>query len=316
MRDDNNKEKTLSRKEWLAKHGFRDPFDSEARHTEGDKLLEDYPDVFIRFPNDSEIRGSINDPGPRFVFAKRGCGKTAFRVSMEKGFKENLEKGVDPAILFVSYNDFDTVLSKANDDPDKVVKPRHHIEQIILLILEKLFDVLTDESLSNSSVAKAKFEDDESRKRLLWFISVYGALHPWQLDRLIARLQGVKHFLSGETAVEFAKSIANLANETLSPPPLQKIIGKAIDIIRLPNPNEIDKGRISLRDSLEDVLQVCQQFGFQGIFVLVDDVDEPQYYGTNEDFRPAYDLIHSLASASKLLGIPGIVFKFFLPQEI
>jgi len=73
---------------------------------------------------------------------------------------------------------------------------------------------------------------------------------------------------------------------------------------------------ISIYDLLEGIMNICGELGLDAVYVLVDDVDEPQYYGDLRDFSPAFELIRPLAAAPKLLSIKGLVFKFFLPMEI
>ncbi len=305
----------LSRIEWLAENGFKyDPFEAEARRAEGDNLLKQ-TDVFVDFPYGNEVIGSINRPGPRFIFANRGCGKTSLRLSIERKFDDTLKSGAKSPVLVVSYCNFDTVLAKAGDNPS-AVKPRDHVGQIISLILDKLFETLTDETQSHSDFLKEKINNDATRKLFLWYIDRFGALHPWELDRLIAKIDGIRSFFSGKVALEFAKTAANLANETVAPSSWQKIIRKFLDLIKLPIPVQIDDENISLKTQLEDILKICQEFGFSGIYILVDDVDELQYYGSNEDFESTFLFISSLASVSKILSIPSLVFKFFLPNEI
>jgi hypothetical protein len=306
----------LPRREWLYENGLvRDPFEAEARRAETDELLSSTGDVFIEFPYHHEITGSIRDPGPRFIFANRGCGKTALRLSIERKLNENLVKSTEPPILVVPYCQFDTVLANVDNEPSKVT-PRDHVEQIIQLILERLFEILSSDSTALSTMLKQKLKDPSTRKLFLWYLAVFGALYPWELDRLTARVDGLRSILDGETVLEFTKSIANLAGETLTPASFQKLIGKTVELIKLPERRDLDKSRVTIKKQLEDILAVCRQFGFTGIYILVDNVDEPQYYGENKDFHPAFQLIHTLASASGILGIPGIVFKFFLPKEM
>jgi hypothetical protein len=100
--------KNLDRREWLKGYGFKqDPFCAEALRAEDDELL--YPEkgatteAFVEFPYYQEIRGTPGSPGPCFIFACRGGGKTALRLRIQRDFDNALKQGQPEKVLAVVY---------------------------------------------------------------------------------------------------------------------------------------------------------------------------------------------------------------------
>ncbi len=304
-----NDELVYSRREWLEAYKFRDPFEPEFLRAERDILLEDGR-AFVEFPYFGVIEGKPDMPGPRFIFAGRGGGKTALRLRLQRNFDYNLETGGD-RILAVTYNQFDRVLERADHDPRKVV-PRYHVEEIITLIVKGLFRALV---ISDEAFRDDILQEEHTQQLLNWYLREYNVFHPWDLNRFLGEVSGFGYFFSEKRLLDVAKGGLEVLSFTM-PPIAQQAIKILTGFLDIEEPVAISKNDVPVVELLEELVSLCLLLGFKSIYVLVDDVDEPQYYGDRHDYQPAFDMIHSLASASKLIGAPGLIFKFFLPFEI
>jgi hypothetical protein len=175
-----------------------------------------------------------------------------------------------------------------------------------------LFELFADPRLSSNL---NRIRDRHTKRLLVWYIEAFGVLHPWQLNNFLGRVEGLRHFFPREAWLGLGKVFVELGAEAF-PASLQRIAAFFNEKVQLGQSMQVEKERVSIRDLLEGIVSVCQALGFQALYILVDDVDEPQYYGDRLDFEPAFQLIRPLAAAPKLLGVPGLVFKFFLPLEI
>lgn len=61
-------------------------------------------------PYYDEIKGSADDPRTAFVFAARGCGKSAYRVMIQRSCRPDNR---DSPVLAIPYTDFSRVLAEA-----------------------------------------------------------------------------------------------------------------------------------------------------------------------------------------------------------
>ncbi len=299
---------TTRRGEWLRSNGFQeDPFDPEAVRAEADRLLR--VGAFISFDYYDSVKGRPDTPGPRFIFGKRGGGKTAFRIQISRDFDDTLQND-EERILSIEYTDFDPVLERANHNP-KEVRPRHHVEQIVSLIVQRLFFLM----VQDESPIELDSLNNSEKRLFAWYAQNFGVLHPWQRDILEGRVDGLDRFFTSDKVLKLGQGILKLAAETVS-----STAGKVVDLLNelvaIQPPVAIEPNQVPLKDLLENIVQICQKLKIGAVYVLVDDVDEPQYYGEKNDFEPAFDLIRPLAASPKLLGIKGLIFKFFLPYEV
>jgi hypothetical protein len=170
----------LDRASWLRANGFwRDPF-AEAMRAEDDKLLSCRDEsAFVDFPYYDEIKGDPLTPGPRFIFAFRGGGKTALRLHFHRMFEADLQK--EPGgILSVIYNDFESVIERARLASSSITA-RYHIEHVTALITRRLWGILTDPDVV-FPFENLKTFNDHFLKRLIWYLNTFDALSPWQLN--------------------------------------------------------------------------------------------------------------------------------------
>lgn len=323
--EDANKPRTtgikLERKEWLQSYGFnQDPFESEAVRAESDPLLGKALDVsaaFEPFPYYEGIKGKPDVPGPRFIFAPRGGGKTALKQQLEREFNDNLRTGIGHT-LCVSYDNFDRVLAKADHDCSKVL-PRYHVEEIIRLIVRRLFDILLAPDMQHvlDNLKQLDKKNPYHKKLLSWYVTTFGNFHEWEINKLLGRIQGMGGAINVEKVVGVFKETLSLAADVALPSSGAQLVTKLMELISTGSKAlEVKTEDIQMVDLLSNLVEIICSLGFQNVYILVDEVDEPQYYGSNQDFQPAYELIRSLAGAPKILGVKNLVFKFFLPIEI
>lgn len=300
----------VNRDEWLNYYGFPDdPFSPEAVRAEADVLLKD-GGTFIQFPYYEAIKGCPRVPGPRFIFAGRGSGKTALRMELQRTFTEGLKTGTT-FILPVTYNNFDILLERSNHIVSKVT-PRYHVNEIVRLIVKGIFDAFVNPDIELDLEA---LKNEHIRRLFVWYIENYGIFHPWQMNKILGQVEGLKHFITKQTIFDLAKGAAEFTAEQL-PLGAKQAVKFLVDVVKMGDPISVDKKDVSMMELLNGIVIICKKLGFDAIYVLVDDVDEPQYYGEHHDFKPAFELIHTIASAQKVIGIPNLIFKFFLPSEI
>lgn len=90
-------------------------------------------------------------------------------------------------------------------------------------------------------------------------------------------------------------------------------------LIRPPTPEDPDRGRYSLvdrpvLDCLGVLATISRSAGFSICYVVIDGVDE--LCQTTADWSVGADLIAPLLSNIRMLEVPGIAFKCFVPSEI
>lgn len=306
----------LTRQQWLEKYGFsrgKDPFRLEASCAEEDPLLfADDGSVQVEFPYSEEIKGTDLSVGPRFIFSCSGGGKTTFKQNLQREYADRLEhKGANENKLVVTYDDFDLVTYRAGYCKDNLT-PRHHTEQIITLILERLLEILEEEEQSDRLEC---LKHKKTKQLLFRYVKDFGTFHPLQRERLIKSVKGLKQSLSKERDTELIAAFIGLLSGALSPPLLQQT-GKFISSILTPKKAENIANVITCRTLLEDTVEICEQFGFESVLILIDNVDDVFFKDVDVSLKNPFYLIKPLASSPRLLRIPGLIFKFFLPMSI
>jgi hypothetical protein len=307
----------LNRQEWLEKNGFRhgrDPFGLGSICAEDDKLLfleEDFP-FLIEPPFYEEIRGNDTDIGPRFIFAAKGGGKTTIKELILRDLNRSLDiNGSKEKTLAVVYDDFDLTVSRAKYYKDNLI-PRHHVEQIITLILERLLEILGQKAHSGRLSC---LHDKKIQKLLTRYVKDFGSFHPLQRERLIKSVRGLRRKVDWEQNIGLLITLANLLNDALSPPLLQKMVMFIASVVSSRKDEHI-ADIISSYKLLEDITAICRHFGFERLYILMDNVDDVYFMDTDDSSKASYYLVRSLATYTKMLRIPGLVLKFFLPEKI
>lgn len=303
----------LTLEEWLLYNGFVDnPFKGEARRAENDDRLYD---CFEKFPYYDEVKGSPHSRGSCFIFTARGGGKSALCRQIQSELDETLGEEYN-RILVILYNDFELIQRqfennlRENDVPATKIFSMH-IEEIIKLIIIKLFEIGVQRSpkINLGSLKRS------SKHLLRWYIDNFSkCLQPWELDKFLGQVEGLSHFINVEDILKGAKGIAAMTAKGL-PEAARPVVETLLEIVNW-KPPEVDKSNVPSSDLLKDLVDICQELNINSIYILVDNVDQERLAGKNSDFRPALNLIRPLGTASDILCINGLVFKFFLPLEI
>ena len=113
------------------------------------------------------------------------------------------------------------------------------------------------------------------------------------MDRLLGEISGVGYFLSTERLVNLAKGTLEITSLAL-PPIAQKAVQLISNFVEVDDPITVSKEDIPVVELLEELMNLCLALGLKAVYILVDDVDEPEYYGKRRNYQPAFDLIHSL----------------------
>lgn len=303
--------------EWLENHRFSsNPFALTSLCAEEDiGLFDEEGTYLIEPPFYSEIRGTEQDHGPRFVFASKGGGKTTIAKLIERDISNELcaKKGQAKSFAVV-YDDFDLVISRSKYLKSEIT-PRHHVEQVIILTLEKLLEILGMED-QKERVKTLRRED----KRLLFqYVKDFGSFHPLQRDRLLKTVKGLKRSVSRDDNLKLLADFLTALEDTLSLPglSLKGVFRFASQV--LIRRSERDKrivDLISARKLLEDTGKICRIFGFSQIYVLIDNVDDAFFLDAETSFEASLALVKSLGSYTRILQIPGLIFKIFLSSDL
>jgi hypothetical protein len=293
-------------KEWLAGKGFLDnPFDEKALAAETDEYL---PDCFVEFPYFEEVLGNPQSPGPRFILTERGGGKTALRLQIERGLDKFLEADEGRA-LAVTCDQFDVLCERVGWDTTKVTL-RMHIEQIVGLIVSRLFVL----GVQDKSKIQLRALGDNDKRLLRWYIDKFSpCLQPWQLSRLLGKLEGIFYFVNIENVLKGTQTVTKEMAAAI--PGAKPVVETLLDIVSW-KPHPVEPKDVPGRDLLKGLIEICKGLNLDAIYVLVDNVDQAQYAGVDYNFAPAFHLIRSLGAARDILLTSGLVVKFFLPTEI
>lgn len=302
--------------EWLKHHDFVDnPFALNSLCAEEAMgLFDDAGTYMTEPPYYSEIRGNEKDHGPRFIFAPRGGGKTTIVRLIERDIKKDLCTKKDQANTFaVIYDDFDLVLSRAHYRMGELT-PKHHVEQIITLVLEKLLEILGRKDQRE----RVKKLDKENKKMLFQYVKDFGSFHPLQRDRLLKAVKGLRKSLSSDENVILLIDFFTALEDTLSLPGislkgLSRFTSQVFTRKREKKKRILDL--ISTRKLLEDLIKICSLFGFDQVYILIDNIDDAFFLDAKTSRDASLSLLRSLGSYTRILQIPGLVFKIFLSSS-
>jgi len=244
---------------------------------------------FVEPPRFSEIVGDARFPRSMLVFAPRGCGKTALRVMLDYYCRRGYIPG--GKVLSILHTDLSAIEEAERLNP-QIPLSRFHAEMILRAGLAALCRQAKDEPALQNTL-QDELKSDE-RAYLRWYVYEYGRNLSLSQMRLLRQL--------------------NLYPES------QEGLGF------LPKPKQEEGPTQIFSDLLEDkrlgsyvsllghFVDLVRRLGFQAVYILIDGVDE--LAETAADFSNAARLIKPLAANLKLLDLPGIAFRFFLPAEI
>lgn len=282
---------------WLKRHGFiANPF--AEREAGREKRLGEY---FVPGPYYDDIKGTADDPRTCFVFAARGCGKSAYRVMIERSCRP-WDSQSD--ILAVTYTNFSAIVEEVNSDLTKVTL-RHHLEAIMREGVLSLFWTLAQQP---------QLFDELSADKQGFF--------RWLVDNYWAELLRMNRQLVGPDATSGRRGKRQLSRTAREP--FEELLHKdqfleetAVDLVAKlagirPLPLE---GKATAVRLLGEFVDLAVAAGHQVVYVLVDRVDE--FFETATNAAACAGFLLPLVSNPKLMEeTPHLVFKFCLPTEI
>jgi hypothetical protein len=267
--------------------GFQgNPFASlEAGKEEGEEW---FYASFVEPPRFAEILGDATSPQPVLVFAPRGSGKTALRVMLDYYCCRGYIPG--GKVLSVLHTDLSVLEEVVRLNP-QIPLSRFHAEMILRAGLAALCRQAKEEPTLQDTLQK-ELEPDE-RNYLRWYVSLYGRNLSLSQMRFLRQL-GLH--------LESKEGMGFLAQRKEKP-------------IHLFNSLLEDKPGGSYVLLLQHFVELLLNPKlFVACYVLVDGVDELE--STATDWAHAVALVEPLAANLKLLDLPGVGFKFFLPAEL
>lgn len=279
---------------WLDIHGFlANPFATQEAARE-EKVLGQY---FVPPAYFDEIQGDARSPRTTFVFAPRGSGKTAMCLMIERFCQASLEG--EGKILAVPYTDFTLVVEAVGGDLDRVT-PRLHVTEILKQGVATLAGLLQRRT---EFVQRVQQDFSQGERTLLqWYCFSYAhRLRPEQLSLLRERLGFVIHILE-EPAEPFGFTRKPKRDR------LKRRVSRELAILL------DERNRLSPVQLLRDFVELVRRLGIDTVYILVDGVDE--LLETAADVEAASRLLAPLTANLRLLDMPHLAFKFFLPTEI
>lgn len=298
----------MTRATWLKHHEFEfDPFEYEAADDipGGDPYLDRY---FVTFP----YFESLKQPRTTFLFTRRGCGKSANAIQLERWCQRTLRHfDQEPNVLAVRHDDFLRVLAQLSpDQPQQAIDG--HVQAILYRsvpeLLQALFSHLPPDTIGELP--------PRQREDLAWFVQHYSdRLFPASLKQQLKAIQGPLPPLSPDQWPEALKGVGKAVTALLGGSPVQAI-SEAVNTIATLFRYEFEETDfakkmtpLELLSRFRDVAHACE---LDAVFVLVDRVDE--FYGTADRPEKQVDLLAPLIDTLPLLGT--LNFKFFLPSEL
>jgi hypothetical protein len=263
--------------------GFKgNPFASlEAGKEEGEEW---FYASFVEPPRFSEILGDAASPQPVLVFAPRGSGKTALRVMLDYYCRRGYIPG--GRILSILHTDLSLIQEVALKDSQADLA-RYHVQAIL-----RAGSVALAQQIETNLPLRERLasQQPEERTYLHWFVLHFSEnLLPshWRCLREVGLVErGGIGFQAQQQPTEV--------------PALQELL-------------ESDSPR-SYVTLLEHFVHLMRGLDFQAVYILVDGADELAQ--TASEFGYAARLVEPLAANLKLLDIPGVAFRLFLPAEV
>lgn len=286
---------------WLKRHGFTgNPF--AEREAGREKRLSEY---FVEGPYYDEIKGSADDPRTCFVFAGRGCGKSAYRVMLQQESRPFKSDGVLKSVLAVPYMDFSPFLEVGEGKPGAVTLPQH-VTQILGITLRTLFCELCKRP---EPFMRLVVEEQGRFKKL----SKDYASDLLQPEQLLARLKESepKWKLNRDLlsqAISQGRLSSLLMQEEVWENPTVRFLAAFAD-----SPTIEPVGPQSMLEHFRQFVVLVRKLGMKAVYVLVDRLDEwPQ---TNRNPEACVAFLTPLVSYLPLMELHHLAFKFFLPLE-
>lgn len=279
---------------WLKEHGFiENPF--ALREASREERLSEY---FVEGPHYDEIKGSADDPRTAFVFAARGCGKSAYRVMIQRSCRPDDR---DSLILAIPYTDFSRVLAETNGDLSQVTLD-HHLRAILAAGLTTLLREFIESPQGFLELP---------RKRRRMFKALVDEHAPLLLHPA---------FLSDHLREWGKEAAADLLEKAAEQEPLDALLALTSEPLPrflhtlLTERSELLFDRLPLIEHWRTLVALIRRTGLKAVYVLVDGLDE--FLETAINPRTAVKLLFPLITNLSLMEMPHVAFKFFLPLEV
>lgn len=272
---------------FLARYGFTaDPF--ELTNSDSEPLLANY---FVPPPFFSSVLGDPNNPRPVAVFAPRGTGKTAQRLSVENESRENLD------FLCITYDQFG-ISSKAQLE---IIDLAYHQTQLIIRMTLAILAHLESRDKSIDVLSK------HQRQVVLHCSRTYlGNLSQQEYGQALSSVKTLGD-KGSEKWQKYGGVVATILTGLL----------KKVGIDDLAIPSELQKS-FEREDSLQylfgQLLGVAASLGYKSTYILIDKVDELNQ--TSQDSAASWRLVRDMLVDLPFLETPGVGFKFFLWDTI
>ena len=247
---------------------------------------------FVEPPRFDEIVGDARSPQPVLVFAPRGSGKTALRVMVHDYCQRRLVPG-GGQILSILHTDLSLIQEMARQDPQADLA-RYHVQAILRAGMVALARQIGQDPTLRGRLSA---QPAEEKTFLRWFLRAFGqdlSAVEWRRLREVG--------FGSEPRLGF---------------PLSHQSGRAA----VPLEDLADWQSLLESESSHSYVQLLRRFvelmleaGFQAVYVLVDGVDE--LASTAAEFGYAACLVEALAANLKILDMPGVAFRLFLPAEM
>lgn len=284
---------------WLSLVGFEaNPFGTREAESEGPELGH----FFVEYPYFDEVRGSGLHPRTTFLFADRGCGKSANRCMIEESCRK---REIEGAVLAVPHTDFRALLREAGGDPARVTLDQHAHE-----ILRRGVVALLDHLRRRPHQVERLYREGQPR----WISLVPGSyLTPSFVNHLLRRTGALG---LGLTATHMEGAIRSgdwRALLTEADPETRLLIRLLVPLLHARATMAPDPAPAPVAQ-LREFVDLARFLGFDAVYVLVDRVDElPE---TADDPQAGAAMLHPLLKDLALLELPHVAFKFFLPTEM
>lgn len=249
---------------------------------------DDLQQYFVPPPYFTSLIGDPKKPKTSMVFAPRGAGKTAQKVSIERLAINNSSN-----FLCISYDEFKFIPLQSLDDANSDWHLKNILKKIVFSIL------LTLEGDSNK-IEKIGSADKSFLGEIS--ISLFNEMGEPEFDRLSKSIRTMKS--------EMARFVGKHGRTA-------SVVSNAfLTYFRLPN-IEVNKREIKsdiLQLYIERCIQISKFLGYASVYILVDRIDEHNL--TSASGRDSFKFISSLISNLHFLETDGLAFKFFLWDDI
>lgn len=254
---------------------------------------------FVEPPRFDEIVGDARSPQPMLIFAPRGSGKTALRVMVHyycrRGYANRQGWVPGGKVLSILHTDLSLIQEVARQNP-KADLTRSHVQTILRSGVVALARQLGSDPSFRVRLASRPGED---KTYLHWFVAHFG-------QDLSA---GERRWLR-EAGLAAKKPLGyplpHPSEETTAFPVLEY----------LPDLSSLleDESSHSYVQLMRRFVELALSASFQAVYVLVDGADE--LATTAAEFAYGARLVEALAANLRILDMPGVAFRLFLPAEM